>query len=342
MNIRRKMLMGVFIVVLAESSAVRQARAVDVEKNAFSGVPIVQYTHPVQIRAPIYRKSWSDVAFVPKGDGGVHYRGDLPGSEMLPQGPEALAVDRSGGFWLLDTVSGHILHLSRTGSVIADFDKSADLIHGAALALGQVGASKQEVIAVLDRGTKLPRVLEYNRQGVKISETNLPIEWSGCIHQIALNSDGSFDTFVVAGEIGRYRVSTKDGSTSYFRVPSLGYWGMGDGSAIELSGHKILPVDPDNLVMEKQLLGATPQGDRLFRVGEFAGDAEGNIYVDVTVQRFRSDGRVDMARVPVRDQYVPVDSNDGIAIDPRTGELFALVPRPKGAWIRRLEFVDHL
>src|SRR4051812_42494056 len=88
-----------------------------------SGVPVIQYTHPVQPKVATTSEDSTgyEVAFIPKGPGGVHYFGDAPGSERAPQGPGALAVDGAGGFWVLDTVVSHLLHLNATGKTIANF-----------------------------------------------------------------------------------------------------------------------------------------------------------------------------------------------------------------------------
>jgi len=316
-----------------------------------SGVSAVRYTHPIQTNLAATSEDsaiYEEIAFIPKGPGGVHYRGDSPGSEMAPQGPGALAVDGSGGFWLLDTVAGHVLHLDSNGSVTANLDLSKDLIHGAALSSQRVGRSQEERIAVYDLGAEAPRVLQYDQYGRELSRVDLPLDWTGSLQKVALNTDGSFDAFLVAGEdIGRYRVNTQREKTAYMKVADpnrglFGYWGIETDPAGKWSDH-IRTVDPDNVPAEKEYLGQSAKGDRFFRVGEFAGDAEGNMYVDITIQRFRKNGKFSgIARVPVREQYVPVESNDGIAFDPLTGNVYVLVPRPTGASIRRLEFVQNL
>jgi cell wall-associated NlpC family hydrolase len=333
------------VVVVLSVQWVNAAGALDA---GASGVPLVRFTHPV--RAAVVRQASSetqrqalagedDIIFIPKGDGGIHYRGDQPGSEMLPQGPAAFAVDRFGEFWLLDTVSGHVLHLSRGGKIVGNFDKSGELMQPIAIAVGRVGASKRDGFAVLDSGITTPRVLQYDRRGAKVSETPLPLDWAGSIHQISLNDDGSFDVFVVAGDSGRYHFFSRRGRTTYARVADLGYAGPDEDLA---PGLTVAPVDPDNHVMEQHLLHVAADGERLIRVGEIAGDKQGNIYVDVTVRRLRADGTSSVARIPVREQYVPVEGNDGIATDPRTDDVYMLVTREDGVAIRRLEFVDHL
>ncbi len=314
------------------------------------GVPAVQYNHPVQTRisTPLEDSAATEVAFIPKGPGGVHYRGDSPGSEMLPQGPAALAVDSSGGFWLLDTVAGHVLHLESNGVVVADFDLSRDLIHGAALSVQRVGKSQVERIAIYDLGAHGPQVLQYDLSGKQVSQVNLPSDWASSLNKITLNGDGSVDAFLVAGaNVGRYRVTETHGGVSYVKMADpgrmlFGYWGIGDDPTGEWSD-QIRPVDPDNVPAEKEYLGSSANGDRFFRVGEFAGDAEGNMYVDVTIQRFRRDGSFSgIARVPVREQYVPVESNDGLALDSYSGNVYVLVPESTGASIRQLVFAKRL
>jgi hypothetical protein len=317
----------------------------------FSGVLAIRYTHPVQPKvATISEESTGyEVAFIPKGrPGGVHYFGDAPGSERAPQGPGALALDGTGGFWVLDTPVGHLLHLNSTGKVIANLDLSKDLVHGAALASQRIGRSQEERIAVYDVGVEAPRVIEYDQDGRQVSRVNLPLDWASSLQKISLNGDGSFDAFLVAGDnIGRYRVTEKRGQTVYVKARDLdggllGYWGVEGDPTAKWSDH-IRTVDPDNVPAEKEYLGQSANGDRFFRVGEFAGDAEGNMYVDVTIQRFRWDGSFSgIARVPLREQYIPVESKDGIAFDPSTGNVYVLVPQPTGASIRQLEFVQHL
>jgi hypothetical protein len=316
----------------------------------FSGIPVIQYTHPVQPKVATTSEDSAgyEVAFIPRGPGGVHYFGDAPGSERAPQGPGALAVDGTGGFWVLDTVVGHLLHLDSTGKVTANLDLSKDLIHGAALASQRIGRSKEERIAVYDLGVEVPRVIEYDQHGRQVARVNLPLDWTSSLQKISLNSDGSFDAFLVAGDnMGRYRVRENRGQTSYAKVRDLkgglfGYWGIEGDPTANWTDH-IRTVDPDNAPAEKEYLGQSANGDRFFRVGEFAGDAEGNMYVDVTIQRFRWDGSFSgIARVPVREQYIPVESNGGIAFDPSTGNVYVLVPKLTGASIRQLDFVQRL
>jgi hypothetical protein len=318
----------------------------------FSGVPVIQYTHPVQPEVATTTTTEDstsyEVAFIPRGPGGIHYFGDAPGSERAPQGPGALAVDGTGGFWLLDTVAGHLLHLNSTGKVIANLDLSKDLIHGAALASQRVGRSQEERIAVYDLGAEAPRVIEYDQFGRQVARVNLPLDWTAFLHKISLNADGSFDAFLVTGDnIGRYRVSERLGKTFYAKVRDLdgrlfGYWGVEGDPTATWTDH-IRTVDPDNVPAEKEYLGRSANGDSFFRVGEFAGDAEGNMYVDVTIQRFRWDGSFSgIARVPVREQYITVESNEGIALDSHTGNVYVLVPQPTGASIRQLDFVQRL
>jgi hypothetical protein len=316
----------------------------------FFGVSAIQYTHPVQPKAATTTVSGDsrgyEVAFIPRGLGGVHYRGDAPGNERAPQGPAALVVDGMGGFWVLDTVVGHVLHLDSKGNLIADLDLSKDLVHGAALSSQRIGRSQEERIAVYDLGVKAPRVIEYDQSGTQMVLVNLPLDWMGSLQKIFLNADGSFDAFLVAGNnFGRYRVSEDRGQIAYAKVSDskpFSYWGVESDPTAKWLDH-IRTVDPDNVAAEKEYLGQSANGDRFFRVGEFAGDAEGNMYVDVTIQRFRQDGSFSgMARVPVREQYIPVESNDGIAFDASTGSIYVLVPRPSGASIRQLKLVEHL
>ena len=129
------------------------------------GAALVQHTHPDVSGRPasasVSDAAATQVAFIPKGAHGVHYLGDGVAAERLAQGPAALAVDGSGGFWLLDTVAGHVLHLAANGAVITDWDKSTELTHGAALAVGPGTASASTLLAVLDMGQTGPRVFEY-------------------------------------------------------------------------------------------------------------------------------------------------------------------------------------
>ena len=72
-------------------------------------------------------------------------------------------MDGTGGFWVLDTVSGHVLHLDSTGKVIVNLNLSKDLIHGVTLATQRVGRSQEERFAVYDLGVGAPRVIQYNK-----------------------------------------------------------------------------------------------------------------------------------------------------------------------------------
>ena len=333
MRVIQVLLVALTVAILCSSrtpAAEPQAQA-----GAESVLRIIPFTHPVvppQV-GTLSDGSPNEVASIPRGDGGVHFRGDTQGSESRPEGPGALAVDGSGGFWILDTVAGRILHV-QNGRVTSALDKSGDLSLPVALAVS--GPAGQQRLAVLDLGPSHPRVFQYHENGRSISTADLPAEWSGNVQSLVLNEDGTLFLSVVAGDaVGRYRVLPGGARTAYAQVSGLEYFGPENGPGFE-------PVDPFSRVIEKQWIATTAMGDRLFLIGELSGDANGNMYTDTTLQRMKHEGTMDFARVPVRDQYTLVGDKEGLAVDTNTGGVFVLVPRREGVSIRRLSFVERL
>jgi len=264
------------------------------------------------------------VCSIPRISQGVAYKGGS--AESLAWGPAALAVAPDGSFWVADPAGNRVLQYS----------PACKLLRRIPLQRLAVGVNDIEVTAngvyLLDAAAASPKVVRLSLKGVPAGSLPIPAEVKAGLSGLSMTPDG---VLLVEQEGGSFTYALTDPAglpISKEFNPDLRRSTVSDLPSVTEEAFS-------SQAAGQRLIYTLPDSSRMALV-ERAELVNGVIAVDQTVRLYAPDGeQVGEARVPLSDQHTYVANPVAAAPD---GQVYALVTRPNGAEIRRLEFVREL
>ncbi len=287
----------------------------------------------------------NEVVFsIPLGDKGIHYEG-LDNPDMMIWGPPALSIAPDGSFWIADTPDDHLLRFSPKGELLDKID-ARDFVIGA----GDLEVTSTD-IWVLDAASIPPKLVRLSLDGKVVSVYNLPkgLWLEDGLSGIALGSDGS----IIIERIGGHALTqfiSPSGETMQNALEGYEFQGtvysaypadMREKDASQgyiIAGEKQINVTVTNDLGGLSILHVNPDGSFYVKVVELMLNK--SFQVDQKIYHYDASGNLlGMARVPLAEQYTPVEH--GIVVGP-DHEVYALITKPGGAEVQRLSFGKEL
>ena len=276
---------------------------------------------------------------IPVGADGVEYFGaGVP--EMQISGPNAIAIPDENTFAIADPIANRIRLYDFSGNLV-------DTIHLLKLNIHMILdlLAVQDTLLVMEVGfgpmPETNHIYRLSRSGALVSSYTLP-PWAsmenglvgmqaGELGEIYLLMRGGEELYQVLDDRGAFLPTRAEGFTHLGQV----YWASGlVGKAGEVSFKTEFSHDLGGL----RVLGILPDGSFFIVREDVVNDQV--IQVDQTVHYLSPSGeQLGVARVPIGESYYPVTRPLVLGPD---GNVYALLPRPNGVDILRLNFFKQL
>ncbi len=273
---------------------------------------------------------------LPIGKSGLMYEGE-ENSEMLIEGPSAIAVGLDGTFWIANPVNHSLCQYNYTGDEISKIDTS--------FAIGLTDFCVTEKgIFILDAADPSPMVYHLDLRGSMIAKYPSPVALESGLSGITYTSEGGL---ILEQEGGAYLTQLIDPSGKFTNVTLAGYPYNGKlyrTEQVELQqksrqttinlGECSVNISTQNQLAGTKILNVAANGDVYIIVEEMKSNPE--IWIDKTIHRYNTEGQfLGITRVPLMQRYGEVLC--GLAID-KENEIYSLVTLPYAVQIYKLAF----